>query len=216
MRQSYVILVCALWLFGCVESQNTSKSSPPDTAPSAEQSASDEVLKGYQSALIAVAFHPDGTLEIDTISPRRFAYRGSLLPYSTRAHGMRPEPSHPKHPKAQGVIVPGQDSPLLKQPSQPIAPTNPHDIPAGHAGHTHPGPSGEAAIVVRAPNHETVVVPIDIGVPGPMVGDVANHWNDGASILRAPYFGPETRYTILRPGNATNDPIVLADAKGNF
>lgn len=54
-------------------------------------------------------------------------------------------------------------------------------------------------LVVRA-NELTapVVVPVDLGHPAEGGGDVADRWNEGTVILRAPHFGATTEYALMQ------------------
>ncbi|MCC7385274.1 MAG: hypothetical protein IT384_25725 [Deltaproteobacteria bacterium] len=44
-----------------------------------------------------------------------------------------------------------------------------------------------------------VLLPIVLDPPHAPSGDVLSHWDSGASILRAPFFPPSTRYRLLTP-----------------
>ena len=64
-------------------------------------------------------------------------------------------------------------------------------------------PAGDLAMVLRAEAGGRVVeLPIDLGPLEDLGGDVVSKWKGGGVILRAPYFGQKTRYTVGPRGGA--------------
>lgn len=59
---------------------------------------------------------------------------------------------------------------------------------------------GDPMVLVVRANELTapVVVPLDLGHPAEGGGDVADRWNGGTVILRAPHFGATTEYALLQ------------------
>ncbi len=70
-------------------------------------------------------------------------------------------------------------------------------------GSDRPPPTGDIAMVLRAEAGGRVVeLPIDLGPVEDGGGDVVSKWKEGGVILRAPYFGQKTRYTVGPRGGA--------------
>ena len=67
------------------------------------------------------------------------------------------------------------------------------------------GPGVNALVRVDHPDlEEPRFVAVDLGRPGEGGGDVLDRWNGGAAILRAPYFGQGTRYSLVGLDQATD------------
>jgi hypothetical protein len=141
-----------------------------------------------QTALIAVRFSPDGTAVIETVSPRQIPFpRAQAGAYDAELHGGR----------SGGGPIGLTDDPALPSGEVTGGGTFPaaHPMPARHDGSKH------GAIVVRHPSLDTpIVTSVWLGHPGDAGGDVADRWQNGGSILRAPYYGEGTQYTLVRSG----------------
>lgn len=123
-----------------------------------------------QTALLTVLLHPDGRLEITGMAVKPVAYRGRhLVPFQPAVHQVTA--SLPASPRSTGTALRNKAVPS-------------------------PGPT---ALVVRAPRgDQSFVVPVELGTPGEGGGDVADRWADSTVILRAPYLGEGTQFSVLR------------------
>lgn len=57
---------------------------------------------------------------------------------------------------------------------------------------------GHYALEVTARDRPTTTLPLELGTPGDGAGDVVDVWTSGGTILRGPYFGAPTRYSLVR------------------
>lgn len=171
--------------------QETPTLPPPPSAPT---------TTGYETALLSVSLFADATARIEMVVPKQVAFVEPLVAFDARLHAPQRERLHvdtsPLAATGPGALVPGSGAVGV----QNIAPVP--QLP--------PGPSF-GAIVIRHPSQPLPrVARLDWGRPGEGGGDVADRWQSGAVIWRAPYYGPGTHYSIVR--TTPGEPEILARA----
>jgi len=60
------------------------------------------------------------------------------------------------------------------------------------------GSKSPYTLEARFEAQEPFVVALELGEPGESSGDVIDHWTSGGTIVRAPFFGSPTRYSLVR------------------
>jgi len=158
------------------------------TAPGASlDQAAPSIFVSEETALLEVALRPDGTATLRGISPRPIPYRGQrLVPFDPTLYESTATSTPVAPPTAPGGRTDGTVTPDTALPQTPT-PTPAHPIDRG------------GVLVVRHASLKTpLVVPLTLGQPGEGGGDVTDRWQQGTVIVRGPYFGPGTRYTLVR------------------
>ena len=70
------------------------------------------------------------------------------------------------------------------------------------APHVHAGAAAPShTLRVTHPDHPTLLLDVDLGAPGEGGGDVADRWDNGSVVVRAPSYGPGTRFVLSRHGS---------------
>lgn len=141
---------------------------PSRTADQPEGPQADIVTA--QTALVTVLLHPDGRLEFTGLAVKPIAFRRrNLVPFEPAAHQVSPSPA--TAPVSSGTAIRSRAA----------------------------ASRGPTALVVRARHTEQPwVVSAELGGPGEGGGDVADRWANGTVILRAPYFGEGTQFSLVR------------------
>jgi len=199
-------LLVAIAAASCVACDRRPEASPrlPNggvRGPSSAGAAESRDFAAQATALLSVSLRPDGTAELSEISPRPIPFRRArLVPFDARVHGgalTAGAGDAPGNTRALVAPVGGKASVSAGLPRLPGAPAVGRPSPGG------------AILVEHASQPEPLVVPIDLGAPGEGGGDVVDRWQVGQVILRAPYFGVGTRYTVVRLDD--DRPQVLAE-----
>jgi hypothetical protein len=175
-------------LLGIVACSNAAPPRVTDALPPGTPQA--KLASAPQTALIALTLHPDGAVELISITRKPIPFRGrQLVAFDAARHdpvGQAPLPtggpdSRPAGPGRLGV----EGGPAGGATQSISAPE--HGVPAGHV------------LVVRAaPLGTPLVVPLELGAPSEGGGDVADRWRDEVVLVRAPSFGDGTHYTLVR------------------
>ncbi|MFH1812495.1 MAG: hypothetical protein ABIJ09_27430 [Pseudomonadota bacterium] len=184
-----VVTLCTL-ASGC---EQASSEATPSVEPAPSHLAP---LDPPTTALLVVNLSPEGGVTIAEARVRPTPFRLASAA----------SPRHPGLTLAAGV-------PSLHGPATTVHPDT--GVPPPPTNSQIPVPPGAlqtdaCSLVVEHPQRpQPVVLPLDLGAPGEGGGDVRDRWQDGSVILRAPFFGPGTHYSIVR-GEAASTRVLAS------
>jgi len=160
-------------------------------------------MAATQTLLLTVQLYPDGAATLTPLAVKPIPYRTASVPFEPKLM----TPSHEGFAKATTTpTTPGEPG------TGGVDDTNtPTDAPA----HRFVPPATSDFLLIRHSSLQApFVVILTLGHPGEGGGDVADRWQNGSVLLRAPYFGIGTQYELVRVER--DKPLRLAAAGGEL
>lgn len=177
---------------------------PPETTATAIApiaAKSDRPVVATQTLLLTVQLHPDGAAALTPLAVKPIPYRTPGVPFEPQLM----TPNHDGFAKAT-------TAPTTPEVPGPGGVDDTH-TPTNAPEHRFVPPAASDFLVIRHGSLQApFVVVLSLGHPGEGGGDVADRWQNGSVILRAPYFGTDTQYELVRAEQ--NKPMRLATTGG--